>query len=121
MTGNATELVRRYFDAMQTGADAEEDLMALFSEDAVYSTPFGEKPVTVQGREAIRSTFRASWENPPPGLEVVVDRIEADGDRVVSYWTCTSPAFPAPVTGTDRYTVRDGLIAELHVTLDEGE
>ena len=117
MSTQATDLITRYFEAMQAGADAEDDLMELFAPDAVYSTPFGTEPVTVSGRDAIRSTFRASWENPPPDLDVIVQRIEVDGERVTSHWTCTSPAFPGPVHGSDRYVVRDGLIAELHVTL----
>ncbi len=121
MSAEARDLVLRYFDAMQTGADAEQELMELFASDAVYTTPFGDEPMTVAGKDAIRETFRASWQNPPPGLEVVVHRIEVDGERVESFWTCTSPAFPGPVHGSDRYLVRDGLIAELHVSLNGEE
>lgn len=94
--------------------------MSLFSEDAVYTTPFEGTPRTVRGLTDIRATFRRSWVDPPPDLEVIVDRIEVDGERVTSHWTCVSPAFSGPVRGRDRYVVRGGLIAELHVTL-EGE
>lgn len=111
------DLVDRYFEAMREGASAEQQLLGLFTDDAVYVEPFAGEPRTHRGRAAIRIAFRAGWESPPPDLKLHVDRIDVDEDRVFSEWTCTSPAFPHPIRGRDEYTMRDGKIARLEVTL----
>jgi ketosteroid isomerase-like protein len=108
-------LIERYFRAMQRGPDAEDELVALFAEDAVYIEPFGGG--THRGRAAIRAWLDGSWSDAPAGLRLTIDRIDAAGDEVVAHWTCDAPAFAEPAHGCDRFTIRDGLIARLHSTL----
>ena len=113
------EIVERYFAAMRRGAEAEDDLMALFADDAVYVQPFAGTPQTARGRQAIRASLRAGWEQPLPDLKLIVNRIDVAGDQARSSWTCESPALPGPIHGTDTYTIRDGRITRLEVQLDE--
>ncbi len=106
---------------MQAGAQQADALFALFADDAIYVEPFsgmatGERH-THEGREAIEACLGKSWENSPPELRLEVNRVDVDGAVVRSEWTCTSPAFEAPVRGLDVCTVRDGRIARLEVSL----
>lgn len=111
------EVVERYFQAMRQGADAAEALFELFADDAVYTEPFSGSPQTFRGRDAIEARLRAGWAETPPDLVLQVDRIDVEGQVVTSHWTCTSPAFPAPVKGRDVCTVRDGRIHHLDVRI----
>ncbi len=113
------QLIAEYFAAMRIGAEAEEQMMALFNDDAVYSDPFGDTDEPAVGAEAIRDRFRAGWSFNPPDLELEVLRVDVDGDQASSSWECRSEAFPGPMRGHDTYRFRDGRIAELHVTLDQ--
>jgi ketosteroid isomerase-like protein len=110
--------VARYFAAMRRGAEAEDEMMSLFTDDAEYVEPFSGEPRTAIGKDAIRSTLRAGWEQPLPDMTLTVQRIEINGTHVTSTWTCTSPVFSAPMRGTDRYEIVDGKIARLVVELD---
>ena len=112
---SAIEIVQRYFKAMQGGAAEAPRLFALFADDAVYIEPFTGESRTHEGRPAIEACFIASWDNAPPDLEIEVHRVDVDGEVVRSEWTCTSPAFPAPVKGVDECTVREGRIVRLEV------
>ncbi|MCH9682260.1 MAG: nuclear transport factor 2 family protein [Deltaproteobacteria bacterium] len=113
------QVVDRYFQAMRAGSAAEHELMALFAEDARYTEPFTGQARTHEGQAAIRRCFVDAWRNPPVDLELVVDRVDVDGDRVQARWTCHSPSFPGPVSGRDAYVIRDGKIAQLVVTFAE--
>ncbi len=110
------EVVQEYFKAMQIGAEAAGTMFALFAEDAVYVEPFSGTEQTHQGRPAIEAYMKGSWENSPPDVELEVNRIDVDGSVVRSEWTCTSPAFEAPVKGRDVCTVQDGRIKRLEVS-----
>ena len=115
---NPLDVVQRYFKAMQAGPDGAEALFALFADDATYIEPFSGQPLTHVGRPAIEAYLRASWEDGPPDLELTLDRVDVDGERVRSEWTCTSPAFPQPVKGVDLCTVRGGRIQRLEVSFE---
>lgn len=117
--GNETSVVAAYFAAMRRGSDAEAEMLALFTDDAVYDEPFSGQPEPAVGIDAVRERLRAGWEVPLPELELDVLSVEVTGDRAVSTWECRSTAFPGPVRGTDEYEFRDGLIAVLRVTIDE--
>jgi ketosteroid isomerase-like protein len=118
MTVNSPEraLVERYFRAMQAGAD--DDLVDLFADDAIYIEPFSGngKPATHHGKAAIGAVFRGMVDQ-VRDLVITVHQIVLDGDKVRSEWTCTASAFPGPMRGQDRYTIRDGKIARLETTL----
>ena len=114
----ADGVVGRYFAAMRRGAAAEEELVALFHADAVYSEPFSDDAPAV-GIDAIRARFRKGWEQPLPDMEIDVLSVEVDGLNARSRWECRSPALPEPVRGEDRYEIREGRIARLDVTISD--
>lgn len=109
------DLVSHYFDAMRRGAAAEDEMMALFADDATYIEPFSGTPRESVGREAIRSTLRAGWAEPLPDMVLDVHEIEVTDRGARSRWTCTSPALPEPAEGEDLYTIEDGKITRLEV------
>jgi len=111
------EVIDRYFAAMRRGAEAEEEMMALFAEDAVYVDPFSGEARTSVGRDAIQATLRSGWEFPLPDLKLTVDEITIEPGRATTDWTCESPALQGPIRGRDRYVIRDGKIARLEVEL----
>lgn len=113
---NPEDIPRAYYAAMQRGADAVDDLSALFALDAEYIEPFSGEVRRHVGRAAIRANFEASMKNRPPDLKLSVDRVVVDGEEVIVEWTCESPAFEAPIRGRDRYVVRDGAIMVLETT-----
>jgi ketosteroid isomerase-like protein len=110
-------LLERYFRAMQRGPEGEDELVALFTDDAVYVEPFSGR--THSGREAIREWLRSSWADQPPGIRLTVERVDVIEEVVEARWTCESDAFEAPARGRDRFTVRDGKIARLDSELIE--
>ena len=112
-------VVERMFKAMQTGLEAEDDMMALFADDAVFTEPFSGEPQTHEGKEAIRKCFIDMWSEPGPDMELAVDRVDLDGDRINAEWTCTSPAFETPMRGVDKFCIKDGLIQYLEVIVTE--
>lgn len=115
------ELIDQYFAAMRRGAAAEEEMMALFAEDAVYIEPFTDLDEPAVGKEAVRARLRLGWEAPLPDLELDVLEVEVDGPMATSRWECRSPALPAPVYGEDRYEIHDGKISRLEVRLLDSE
>ncbi len=115
----ATDIASHYLAAMRRGAAAETEMLAMFADDAVYDEPFsGLEPAV--GKAAIRDRLRAGWDVPLPDFELDVRSIEASPSGATARWECRSSAFEHPVDGTDRYTIADGLITELVVTLDDG-
>ena len=102
---------------MQRGREGEDELVALFADDAVYVEPFSGG--THEGRDAIRAWLDGSWSDAPPDLRLTVERIDVAGDTVEAHWTCESPAFARPARGRDRFTIRDGRIARLESTIVE--
>lgn len=115
--GSPIDTVQRYFEAMQRGPEAAEELFGLFADDAVYVEPFSGEERTHVGRAAIEACLTAGFSNTPPDLVLEVNRVDVDGAVVRSEWTCTSPAFPAPVRGKDECVVEDGRIRRLVVRL----
>ncbi len=113
-----SETVWAYFGAMRRGADGESDLLALFTDDAIYIEPFSGATSAAIGIDAIRQRFRSGWAEPLPDMELDVHSIDVVGSTATSRWECRSPALPGPVRGTDHYAFRDGRIAELRVTID---
>lgn len=117
MSTTQHDTVRRYFEAMQAGSEAEAELAALFAEDATYITPLLGEPLEVRGRDAIMAVMRKGWEQSPPDMVLTVHRIDVDGSQVRATWSCASPIWPAPMRGEDRYEIVDRQIARLEVTL----
>ena len=116
MVVSDNEVIDSYFAAMRKGAEAEDELVALFEDDAVYDEPFTHQPPAV-GREAIRERLRLGWETPLPELELDVLEVEVDGGVGRALWECRSPALPKPMRGEDRYQIANGRISRLEVRL----
>jgi hypothetical protein len=115
-------LVERYFKAMQAGPDGVEDMASLFAEDGEYIEPFsqGGQPSSHRGRAAIRAFFEQSLNGPlGSGVRLTLDRLDVDGDRLRSEWTCIMPIFPGPVRGFDTYAIEGGRIKRLEVTVTD--
>lgn len=112
-------VVDRFFKAMQAGKDAENELMALFTDDAVLTEPFSGEPQTHTGIDAVRNSFRCTWEQPVPDVKLEVNRVDLDGAQVRAEWTCTAPAFPTPIKGHDLFNIRNGKIAKLEIVVTE--
>jgi hypothetical protein len=112
--------VEDLFKAMQAGPDGEASMVGLFADDAVLIEPFTGKPQTHRGKAAIRQSFRDQWKNPLPELKLTVDRVDLDGTQVRAEWTCTSPAFSAPMRGYDLFTLSDtGQITRLEIIVTD--
>lgn len=118
---SARQTVEAYFRAMQAGPEQAEALFALFDDEAVYTEPFTGTPRTHTGRSAIEHCLRTSWQTAPPDMTLTVDRIDVNGATVTTRWTCASPAFPQPMQGEDRCTVRAGRIVSLAVRFVGGQ
>lgn len=112
-------LIEHYFAAMRRGAAAEEEMMELFADDAIYVEPFTGETKPWVGKDAVRAALRRGWEQPLPDLELEVRRIDISATEATAEWVCTSPALPGPVTGKDEYTIADGKIVRLVVRIVE--
>lgn len=112
-----TKVVERYFAAMRRGAEAEDDMMNLFAETAVYVEPFTDPETPAVGKDAIRARLRTGWDQPLPDMELDVLSIETDANGATSRWECRSPVLPGPIRGEDRYTIAGGLIVRLEVRI----
>ena len=110
-------VVDRYFAAMRRGAEAQEEMMSLFADDAVYIEPFIDPEVPAQGRDEIRERLSVGWESPLPDMELYVLEVETGADGARSLWECRSPALPSPVRGEDIYQISDGVITRLEVRI----
>ncbi len=112
-------VVEALFAAMQAGPAGEDEMMALFAEDATLIEPFTGEVKTHTGKPAIRDGFRESFKDPAPDLKLTVDRVDLDGANVRAEWTCTSPVFPTPMRGHDLFTIENGKIARLEVVVTD--
>lgn len=111
-------LIERYFSAMRRGARAEDELIGLFADDAVYIEPFTDTTPAV-GVEQIRDRLRRGWERPLPELELDVVSIDVSGSEATARWVCRSPALPGPIEGVDRYRIEEGRITRLEVRIQD--
>ncbi len=121
MTVNESDrkIVDNLFKAMQAGAGGEDDMMALFADDAVFVEPFSGEPKTHTGKDAIRASFRDMWREPAPDMKLILDRVDLDGQSVRAEWTCTSAIFPTPMRGYDVFTIASGKITRLEITVTD--
>jgi len=113
-------LVDRYFAAMQAGAEGEQEMVSLFGDDAEYIEPFSQqgRRTSHKGIGAIRAFFHESFQGPTSGnVKLTLDRLDVDGNQLRADWTCEMPMFPAPFSGYDLYTIRDGKIQRLEINL----
>ncbi len=65
--------IKRFFAAMQAGATAEPEMMALFADDAVYVEPFSGREREHRGKVAIRQAMAEGWKTPLPDMRIEID------------------------------------------------
>jgi ketosteroid isomerase-like protein len=126
MTVTDTErvVVEAFYRTMQQRGIAEEPIVSLFADDAVYIEPFsngtvsGEKR-THRGKAAIRDFFLESWNHRPADMRLILDRVSIDSGMVRADWTCIADAFASPMIGFDLYEIRDGKIVRLETTVTQ--
>lgn len=113
-------LIEQVTAAMQAGPDGKEEMMALFTDDAVMVEPFAGRPQTHVGKEAVRTRYYEMVAEPrPPDFRLMLDRLDSDGEHVISEWTCTSAVLPAPMQGVSTYTIHEGKIKRLDIRFKE--
>ena len=111
--------VERYLALMQAGSSGIDDLVNLFDDDAVYVEPFTGEPRMHTGKAAIRAFFARALEQEMKQARLTLDRLDIDGDRLRSEWTCEVPVMSGPLRGFDLLSLRDGRIVRLETTVTE--
>jgi len=112
-------VVERYLAAMQAGPGGLDDLVALFEDDAVYVEPFTGQPQVHTGKAEIRAFFEAALESHLRDVRLTLERLDLDGERLRSVWTCDLPALSAQMRGFDLVTLNAGRITRLETTVTE--
>lgn len=113
--------IKRFFAAMQAGATAELEMMALFADDAVYVEPFSGREREHRGKAAIRQAMAEGWKTPLPDMRIEIDRMQVTGESVRVQWTCHSAALPGGKgSGENVFTLRGGMIVRLETRLSMG-
>jgi ketosteroid isomerase-like protein len=104
---------------MQAGPGAVEDLVGLFEEDAVYIEPFTGQPKAHTGKTEIRAFFERALQQDMRNARLMLTRLDIDGDKLRSEWTCELPSLPSPMRGFDLLNLREGRIVRLETTITE--
>ena len=113
--------ITNFFLAMQAGPHGLDLLASIFAEDATYSEPFSGQSEPHQGREAIVRAFDASRTEAFNDAVVNLGSVEMEGETITVGWTCISEAIPGGRgSGTNVFTLRNGLIVSLVTKLDMG-
>jgi uncharacterized protein (TIGR02246 family) len=112
-------VIEQYLAAMQSGPGGLDHLLELFADDATYVEAFGGQPTVHSGKDEIRAFFAVALSQHLNGARLTLDRLDVDGDRLRSEWTCTVAMFSAPMRGFDLVTLHNGRIARLESTVTE--
>lgn len=114
--------ITNFFLAMQAGPHGLSLLADLFAKDALYTEPFSGAPKPHRGRDAIIAAFDASRTDAFNDAVIDLSAVEVDGPKITVAWTCISQAIPGGQgSGTNVFTMKDGLIQSLVTTLDMGD
>jgi ketosteroid isomerase-like protein len=112
-------VVEGYLALMQAGQDGLDDLVGLFDPEAVYVEPFAGPPTAHTGQAEIRAFFTVALAQHLHGVRLTLDRLDVDGERLRSEWTCELQGFTRPMRGFDLLTLREGRIIRLETTVTE--
>jgi ketosteroid isomerase-like protein len=112
--------VERYLASMQAGPGGVDDLVSLFDDEAVYVEPFTGRPQVHTGKAEIRAFYQRALENEMREARLTLERLDIDGERLRSEWTCHLPLMGAELRGFDLLSLRDGRIVRLETTLTQG-
>jgi hypothetical protein len=111
--------VTNFFLAMQAGPSGLDLLETMFAPDAQYLEPFSGQVEPHIGAKAIVAAFKGSRSDAFDDAVIHLGAIEVDGETITVQWTCISQAIPGGSgSGTNVFTLRDGLITSLVTTLD---
>ena len=113
--------ISNFFLAMQAGPHGIDLLASMFASDALYDEPFSGQAGPHAGRDAIISAFTQSRTEAFADAVIQLGAVEVDGETITVEWTCISDAIPGGQgSGTNVFTIKDGLISKLVTTLDMG-
>lgn len=94
----------------------------MFAADATYSEPFSGQNKPHSGHDAIVAAFTNSRSDAFDDAIIQLGAVEIDGETITVDWTCISQAIPGGQgSGTNVFTLKDGLISKLVTTLDGEE
>jgi ketosteroid isomerase-like protein len=111
--------VEKYLASMHAGPGGLDELVGLFEDDAVYVEPFAGQPQVHAGKAEIRAFFENALQQHLRDVRLTLDRLDVDGGRLRSEWTCVLGSMGASMRGFDLLTLRDGRIARLETTVTE--
>jgi hypothetical protein len=113
-----TNTIENVYRAMQAGAEGEDQMISLFTDDGVLVESFSGASREHRGKSEIRDCYRAMMAAPrPPDFRLTLDRIDTEQGRIAADWTCTASVMPEPLKGRDEYVLQDGKIARLEILL----
>ncbi|WP_411891588.1 nuclear transport factor 2 family protein [Yoonia sp. SDW83-1] len=114
--------ITNFFLAMQAGPHGLDMLADMFAPDADYWEPFSGQTAPHNGRAAIIAAFAASRSDAFDDAVITLGAVEVDGNQITVQWTCISQAIPGGRgSGTNVFQMKDGKIASLKTTLDQGQ
>ena len=114
--------ITNFFLAMQAGPHGLSMLGDMFAHDATYSEPFSGQSAPHKGPAAIMAAFDASRSDAFNDAVITLGAVDVDGETITVGWTCISQAIPGGRgSGTNVFTLKDGLITALVTTLDMGQ
>lgn len=117
-----TKEISNFFLAMQAGPSGIELVASMFAPDATYIEPFSGRTEPHFGREAIVAAFTASRSDAFDDAVIQLGVVDVDGETIAVEWTCISQAIPGGRgSGSNVFTLKDGLIVKLVTTLDMGD
>lgn len=113
--------ITNFFLAMQAGPSGLGLLQEMFTDDATYKEPFSGQAGLHCGPKAIAAAFDASRSDDFHDAVITLGSVAVDGDVIRVQWTCISEAIPGGRgSGMNEFHIRDGKIAALTTTLDDG-
>lgn len=113
--------ITNFFLAMQAGPPGLDRLKAMFTSDATYTEPFSGAGGH-RGPDAIAAAFDGSRTDAFDDAVIELGAVSVSGTTITVDWTCISQAIPGGQgSGRNVFEMRDGKIASLITTLDQGE
>lgn len=119
----ARRILREVYDAMQ--AKSADQLADLFAVDGIHEFGFRvpNRPHQLIGREAVRASYTAGWNNHPLEIQAIEDELVfagADPEIVVGQWRgrATRGGEPVSITGLLILRVRQDQIVHCYDFMD---
>lgn len=114
MSASPRHVLKRFYDAF--ASSSLEELVELFTEDAVFTYPELGWSHTVRGKPDIRSVMSELLGIRPPDFRLDVTDIADEGDGVRATWIGSTGGYQ--MHGEDRFSFRGECISELVSQVD---